>query len=266
MRTRSIVASLAAAHALSAAVALAQPNLPPPPPPPIGEPPFVPPPAPPRPAQPAPSQPPATSPAAAPPAAAPAPRRLAPAAPAQPAAAQHSARHRHPEVRIVEEAPARRRLSLAVTLNPLPLALGRLSGNVELSLAPHHSVVASPNLIFWQADRGGRYSFVSEGFGFATRTSASFGVELGYHYWWQARDSLRGPFAGPSLLLGSTTQASVGDASRSQGYWGAAFDVGGLGVLAGGFTIGGGLGLGLVHLADATAVFPRVLFFSGWMF
>jgi hypothetical protein len=155
---------------------------------------------------------------------------------------------------------------VAITLNPLDLGLARLSGNVEVLLAPHHSLIASPSILLLNENRGDRYSLLSEALGFASRTSAGLGVELGYHYWWRWRRSLRGPFFGPSLLLGSTTDAQVGATTAAQAYWGAAFDVGGQEVLPDGFTLGAGLGLGLVHMADATAVFPRILFQIGWSF
>jgi hypothetical protein len=153
-----------------------------------------------------------------------------------------------------------------VTLNPLDLALGRLSVNGEILLAPHHAVIASPNLLFLHVDRGGRYNLASEGLGFATRSSTGIGIELGYHYFWYWQRSLRGPFFGPSLLLGGTTDATVGDPSHMQAYWGLALDVGEQEVLPGGFTIGAGIGLGLVNMADATAVFPRLLLQIGWSF
>jgi hypothetical protein len=157
-------------------------------------------------------------------------------------------------------------MPVALTINPVPLASGRLSGNVEVLLAPHHALIASPNLLFLHVDRGGRYSVVSEALGFSARTSASFGVELGYHYYWRWQRVLAGPFVGPSLLAGVTTDASVGDASHAQGYWGIAADAGWQEVLSGGLTIGAGVGLGLVFMADAAAVFPRLLLQAGWSF
>ncbi|MDP9149980.1 MAG: hypothetical protein M3O36_08590 [Myxococcota bacterium] len=155
---------------------------------------------------------------------------------------------------------------VALTLNPVALLLGRLSLNVELVVAPQHSLVVSPNVLVLQEGRGDRGNLISEGLGFATRTSGSLGGELGYHYWWLARRPLHGAFLGPSFLAGSTTNASVGDPSRAQAYWGGAFDVGGQEVLPGGFTIGGGLGLGVVKMADALAVYPRLLAQVGWSF
>lgn len=155
---------------------------------------------------------------------------------------------------------------VAITFNPLALSVGRLSANFEVQIAPHHSLVASPNVIVFGEDRGGRYNALSEGLGFASHDSSSLGIELGYHYWWHWSRDLRGPFFGPSLLLGSTTDATAGSTTDAQTYWGLAFDVGGQAVLGGGFTIGGGLGLGFVHLADANAIFPRVLLQIGWSF
>jgi hypothetical protein len=162
----------------------------------------------------------------------------------------------------VEPPPPHRRL-LALTFDPAPLALGRLSGNVEALFAPHHAIIVSPNILVFQADRGGPTAFASEGFGFATRASSSFGVELGYHYYGQGRDALRGLFLGPSLLLG-TTSASTVDPSRSLGYWGLAFDVGDEEVLRGGFTLGGGVGLGVLRMSNTNAAFPRILLQIGW--
>ncbi len=157
----------------------------------------------------------------------------------------------------------RHRRLIALTLAPVPLVFGRVSGNLELLFAPHHALILSPNVLAFQIDRGPSPGLVSNGFGFATRTSSSFGVELGYHFWWRGHDSLRGPFLGPSFLLGTTSQSSV-DPSRSLGYWGAAFDVGAQEVLPGGFTLGGGGGLGVIRMLNTTAAFPRILFQIGW--
>ena len=144
--------------------------------------------------------------------------------------------------------------------------MGRLSGNFEVQLAPHHSLLASPSFIIFPADRGGRYNLESQGMGFASRDSNGLGLELGYHYWWRWSRSLRGPFMGPSLLLGSTDRATVGPTTDSQPYWGVAFDLGGQAVTPAGFTIGGGVGMGFIHMADANALFPRFLLQMGWSF
>jgi len=230
----------AAAILLAAPVAEAQ-DLPPPPPPPIGQPSDLPPAPPPRPAPP--------------------PPRHEPAPPPPPPYYQG---HRRREVIYVYEEPVARPVS--ITINPAALVLGRLSANVEFLLAPHHSLVLSPNVLAFEEGHGGRYDLASEGLGFATGRSSSFGGELGYHYWWRWRQSLMGPYFGPSLLLGSVTNASVGPTAAAQAYWGGAFDAGGQAVLPGGFTLGAGIGLGFVELASVAAIFPRFLFQLGWSF
>jgi hypothetical protein len=169
---------------------------------------------------------------------------------------------RREEVVVVEEPETR---PLSITFNPLPLFFGRLSGNVELSFAPHSALVVSPNVLVLNVDRGTR-TVLSNGFGFASPTSASVGVEVGYHYWTRWGRTLRGLFFGPSILLGATSNADVGDATTTQGYYGFAFDVGRQEVLPGGFTIGGGVGVGFLRMADWVAVFPRLLFQLGWSF
>jgi hypothetical protein len=232
---RYAVLTVAAAAMLAAPIAPAQPNLPPPPPPPMGQPTDLPPPP-------------------------PAPPHAYDAPPPPP---PYRAPRRRREVVVFFYDDPR---PVAITLNPLDLGLSRLSANVEVLVAPHHSLIVSPNILVLDENRGGRYSLFTEALGFASQTSSGFGVEVGYHYWWRWRRSLRGPFFGPSALLGSTTNAYVGTTNNAQGYWGVAFDLGGQEVLPGGFTLGAGLGLGLVHMADATAVFPRVLMQIGWSF
>jgi hypothetical protein len=64
--------------------------------------------------------------------------------------------------------------------------------------------------------------------------------------------------------LGETSNASVGDASRTQGYWGLAFDVGGQHVSYDGFTLGFGVGLMYLKMANDALVSPRGLFQIGW--
>jgi hypothetical protein len=249
-----IVAALVAAGVGLARPAPAQPNLPPPPPPPIDQPPgplpSLPPP-PPRQAPPAESPPPPPPP----------PRRTTP--PPPPPYHVSVRAHRTEEVIYVEPIAA---YPVALTLNPLGLFGGRLSANLEVQLEPHHSLVVSPNVLAFHADRGDPNSLLSEGLGFATRTSQSVGLEFGYHYWWRWARMLRGPYLGPSLLLGSTTNGGVGDPTHAQGYWGLAFDVGWQEVMPGGFTAGIGGGLEVVRMAGTGAVVPRLLMQIGWSF
>jgi hypothetical protein len=271
MRTRPAIATLVVAQALAATVAKAQPDLPPPPPPPMGLPTDLPPArSPPRALpSPGPRSPPVPGPAPTVSPQAPSVGRSPPPAPTRRVSSPPAplVRRRRPEVVAVADEEPRRRL-LALTINPLPVLFGRVSGNAEILFLPHHSLVLSPNALLFHTDRGGRGSVISEGMGFATRDSSSLGLELGYHFWWwwRANDALRGPFVGPSLLVGTTSPSSV-DPSRSAGYWGLAVDVGAQEVLRGGFTVGAGAGLGFVRIAQgmgATAFFPRLLVQVGW--
>jgi hypothetical protein len=259
--TRSLSGlSVMASVTLLATGADAQPNLPPPPPPPLtAEPPPLPPP------QPAPTTqqqpaPPPPRPSPAPPA--PPPRYYE--APPLPPPPPYRVRRRREVVYVYEEVEPPR--PVAITVSPLALVLGRLSGTFEVQLAPHHSLFASPSALIFNVDRGGRNNLVSEGTGFASTNSSSLGLELGYHYWWRWARSLTGPFFGPALLLGSTTNANVGPTANAQTYWGIALDAGGQHVFPGGFTLGGGVGLAYAHMADTGAVYPRLLLQMGWSF
>lgn len=246
-----IFAALVAAWLAFARPASAQPNLPPPPPPPIDQPTQLPP-VPPAQRQ----TPPPEAPAAQPPP----PRRTPPPPPPY----RGSVRvHRTEEVIYVEPPAA---YPVALTLNPLGLIAGRLSANLEVQLEPHHSLVVSPNVLVFHADRGDPNSLLSDGFGFAQRTSSSIGIEFGYHYWWRWSRMLRGPYLGSVLLLGSTTNAGVGDPTHAQTYWGLGFDVGWQEVMPGGFTAGIGGGLEVVRMAGTGAVVPRLLLQIGWSF
>jgi hypothetical protein len=246
---RAEVACVVAGLLLSAtSIARAQ-DLPPPPPPPLPQPnEGLPPPPPPRAAPPPPhydSTPPP-------------PRYDSPPPPPP-----YRGPHRREVVYVYEEPVAR---PVAITFNPLALTLGRLSANLEFLLAPHHSIVLSPNILTFQENRGGRYDLRSDALGFATDRSSSFGVEVGYHYWWHWRRSLVGPYFGPSFLVGSVTNANVGNTTNAQAYWGAAIDAGGQGVLPGGFTLGAGIGLGFIDMASVDQFFPRFLLQLGWSF
>ena len=244
-----ILAALAVAVAVTARSASAQPNLPPPPPPPIGG------------ATDVPSLPPPPEPQSTP-GRAPAARRTAPTpAPPPPYRANPASRRTDGVVYVEPETHP-----VAVTLDPLGLLWGRLSGNVEVQIMPHHSVIVSANTLLYDEDRGGPNNLVSEGLGFASRASRGFGVEVGYHYWWDWARALRGPFCGPSLLLGATSVAAVGDPTHVQAYWGLALDGGWQEVFAGGFTAGAGGGLELVRMSGTTAVVPRFLIQLGWSF
>jgi hypothetical protein len=155
---------------------------------------------------------------------------------------------------------------LAVTLNPLDLFWGRISTNIEFQLEPHHSILVVPSVLAAHSNRGDPGDLLPRGFGFATTTSNGAGIELGYHYWLHWARVLRGPFLGPSFLLGFTTHPSVGDPNGTEGYWGLAFDAGWQEVIAPGFTAGAGLGVGWLRMSDTATAFPRFLVQVGWSF
>jgi hypothetical protein len=255
MATRDAVIVLVAAITLGTRPASAQPDLPPPPPPPLTEPSDIP-------SLPPPPEPPSM----------PSARPAGHAQPPTPSGVR--GHHRDPAGAGAHPGPAldservrpARPPATTLSWNPLGVFWGRLTGNFEVLVAAHHALVASPDVLVFRSDRGGPRSLLSEGFGFTTTPSLSFGAELGYHYWWSGLTSLRGPFFGPSLLVGATTHASVGDGSHVQPYLGAAVDVGAQEVLHGGFTAGAGVGLGVVHMADATELVPRLLGQVGWSF
>ena len=155
---------------------------------------------------------------------------------------------------------------MTVSVSPIPLAWGRIGLEAELEVARHHALVAALNALVFQADRGGAGAMLSAGFGFASVASSSVGLEVGYHYWFDAHRALAGPYIGPSLLLGTTTQATAGDGNGWQGYWGGALDVGWQEVLPAGLTVALGGGLAVTHMADATEPYPRLVARIGWAF
>jgi hypothetical protein len=133
-------------------------------------------------------------------------------------------------------------------------------------VAGHHALFGGLSALVYQADRGGSGTMLSAGFGFASASSSGLGMEIGYHYWVDPRRDLAGAFLGPSLMLGTTTQATAGASTGWQGYWGGALDVGWQEVLPVGLTAAAGAGLAVAHMADTTTVYPRLVARLGWAF
>jgi hypothetical protein len=261
MTTRWVIFAAAAATGAMVRPSFAQPNLPPPPPPPIGQSTDVPSlPPPPEPSSSSDRTPPPpvrkATPSTPPPSPSPSPRVGVGVGPRA---------RRTDDVAVAESSPPSAHPA-AVTLSPLGLVSGRLSAGVEVQIQPHHAIVASANALVFDASRGGPHNLVSEGFGFATNLSSGFGGEVGYHYWVDWAHVLRGAFVGPSFLFGGTSQASVGDPSHAQTYWGLALDGGWQEVFDGGFTAGAGGGLEMLRMAGTSAVVPRFLAQLGWSF
>jgi hypothetical protein len=146
---------------------------------------------------------------------------------------------------------------VALTLNPLTLALGRIGLNVEALPAPHHGIMLNPY-----------YSSASVESETVETSYKSFGGELGYHFYSGARGA-NGFFVGPSLVFTRTTISdecrAVGCTKQADGAlttYGVAFDVGGQAVLDNGFTIGGGGGV-MYLKSSSSANGSRFLKFEG---
>lgn len=162
---------------------------------------------------------------------------------------------------------------LAITANPLSLALGRYGLNVEYMLATHHGIMLNPYGQFTSAEGGN------------SKTSyKNLGAELGYHFY-TGHKGANGFFIGPSLLYMHSSSdttvtgggASVGGSSSFDAY-GLAVDLGGQHVFDNGITVGGGVGLmylksSMTGESGATSstvkfdgVLPRFLAMAGYSF
>lgn len=195
-------------------------------------------------------------------------------APPAPASGQAS-----PEPAKVEESSSARPAddpfrSIAITANPLSLALLRIGVNVEWLPTAHHAIVLNPFGQFVSAGEegqtGGKTSY------------SNFGAELGYRFYTGSRGA-NGFFVGPFATLlssSSTTTLSLNGAktesSASFLAYGGGVDLGGQHVFQNGFTIGGGVGL--MYFASSASVgatsstirfdgvLPRFLFTAGYSF
>jgi hypothetical protein len=171
-----------------------------------------------------------------------------------------------PVIRVDRPPEAPPHSPIVVSWSPVPLAWGRLGLEGELRIAPHHSLFGGLSGLLFSADRGGRATMFSAGFGFASDDSSGLGVEVGYHFWLEARRTLSGLYLGPSLVAGVTTRATAGDGTDARAYWGGAFDVGWQQVCPVGLTVAVGAGLGVSRMADVTEPYPRVVARVGWSF
>jgi len=162
--------------------------------------------------------------------------------------------------------------SVALTINPLSLALTRLGANIEYLPVAHHGIMLNP---YGQ--------FASVGDGSSGTKYTNLGAELGYHFYTGTRGA-NGFFVGPSLVyMHSSTQTtatlgkSTSTAEGSLSAYGVAVDVGGQHVFKNGFTIGGGVGIMYLTASDTSSlqtsstvkvsgVLPRFLFTVGYSF
>ncbi|MGH7280378.1 MAG: hypothetical protein ACRELY_02555 [Polyangiaceae bacterium] len=170
----------------------------------------------------------------------------------------------------------------ALTLNPIPMIVGRFGANLELMLASHHAVVASG---FVQTYSSAVMHVIVPQADMSNLPSPLFGGELGYRLY-SGSEGPSGLFVGPSLVMMPFAYPHVGSDLRAEMVafetYGAALDVGAQAVIGSGLTIG--CGVGVQYLAyDPPAsiapppgasvpsypephVLPRVLLAAGWAF
>ncbi len=161
--------------------------------------------------------------------------------------------------------------SIAITANPLSLAIGRFGLNLEYLPIRHHGFMINPY-----------YETISADFGDGAKEHYSWlGGEIGYHFYTGDRGA-NGFWIGPQLLWNHIhTSYSCGTAASCGGSgdltaYGFAIDLGGQTVFDNGFTIGGGGGLMHLYanaagshsstLVHVEGTLPRFLFTIGYSF
>jgi hypothetical protein len=144
--------------------------------------------------------------------------------------------------------------SWSVELNPIGIAIGRYSVNVEYLPLPHHALVVNPYFAYVNADvQAGDLEY--------SQSFVGGGAELGYRFYTGSKGP-HGFYVGPSFLFGqySASQDAVGSIpATSAGFTtvGGAIDVGGQAVVGPGIVIGGGFG---VQYTKATEDFEDLPF------
>lgn len=171
---------------------------------------------------------------------------------------------------------------IAITLNPLPMAVGRFGGNVEVLVATHHAVGGS---VYVQTFPTWLVKVALPSTNIGGGPAPLFGGELGYRYY-TGRGTASGFFVGPSFVAMPLAYPRVTENLDAQlasfHAYGGAVDFGGQLVTSSGFTIGGGLGvMALAYTPPASVapppgttvpdfpephVLPRLLFSAGWAF
>ena len=182
----------------------------------------------------------------------------------------------------LDEAPLPTRF--AITLNPLPLAIGRYGVNVEYLLASHHALVASA---YVQTFSKTLLRVLLPSVDLGQPPSSRLGGELGYRFY-SGRDGPTGLFIGPSAVAVAmpiayprVTEDLKAEVVSFNAY-GGTLDAGVQAVVGPGFTIGGGVGvMALAYTPPASAapppgiqvpsypephVLPRLLMMAGWAF
>jgi hypothetical protein len=188
----------------------------------------------------------------------------------------------HSRDRVIEPQPqARRRLTVGV--NPLPIIAGRYGINVELVVARHHAIIASPYL---QTFTPAMLRVLMPGaIDVSKGADTRLGGELGYRFY-TGSDGAHGLFAGVSGVAMPIAYPRVGQDLKSEVVsfhaYGGAVDIGVQAITSSGFTIGGGVGvMYLAYTPPASIapppgvqvpsypelhVLPRLLLAAGWSF
>jgi hypothetical protein len=166
--------------------------------------------------------------------------------------------------------------SLSLELNPIGMAIGRYSVNVEYLPLPHHALVLNPYFAYVNAD-------VQAGDVEYSQSFVGGGGELGYRFYTGSKGP-HGFYVGPSFLFGqySASQDAVGSIpATSAGFTtlGGAIDIGGQAMVGPGIVIGGGFGVQYTKATEdfedlpfAAAILagggfrPRVLLSAGFAF
>lgn len=168
------------------------------------------------------------------------------------------------------DAPREPFKSVAITANPLSLAIGRIGLNGEFLPAPHHALVINPFVQFASAESDNQKT-----------TYSNYGGELGYRFYSGSRGA-NGFFVGPFVTAFSSNTSTSGggkaDASSSLVAYGAGVDLGGQHVFDFGLVLGGGVGFQYLIASSSgdtlkssssvkiEGVLPRFLFTAGWAF
>jgi hypothetical protein len=216
----------------------------------------------------------------APPPAAPPPVEPAPAPPPPPPVVELAKPANQDKVIVPGSGPARR---FSIELNPLAAAAGRYGVNLEVALARHHVIIASP---FYQTFQPYVFERIMPKAVDSSRGApAKVGGELGYRVYTGQRGA-NGFFAGASgvampLALPHITESYKAELTSFYAF-GGAVDIGIQGITDSGFTIGAGVGaMYLVYDAPKSAAvpagvppvnytephfLPRVLLSAGWSF
>jgi len=170
------------------------------------------------------------------------------------------------------------RKPIAVTVNPLGLAIERYGANVEASPLPHHVFTGS---LYAQSIPLGLVKSLSGRDEVNDAGGASLGGELGYRLY-SGSIGADGLFVGGSFVSMPLAYPRLDANLRSADLvrfsaLGAAFDIGVQKVTSSGFTVGGGVGIMYLSyslpednrrlpIGIEPHVLPRLLLVAGWSF